>query len=291
MFKLAVFTDEVSQDFQHAVDVAREFDLDGLEIRSVWNKKPQNLDKPDIAKMREILEDTGLAVCCIASPFFKCDIDSEEEYKEHLDILRRCIALGRSFDCRIIRGFTFWRKGHYKERWQEIIDKFEEPLKILEAEDVVLGIENEASTFLGTAGSVKRFIDELASPYVKAVWDPRNSLGEPVEEDKEVPYPDGYEIIKGDMVHMHIKDSAVDPETGKRRGVAVGEGDIDYVAQFRTMKEDGYEGFASLETHFRLKKPLSPEEVDKPGGKAFSMDAEGASRICLENIKKILKEI
>ena len=291
MFKLAVFTDEVSQDFQRAVEVAREFDLDGLEIRSVWNKKPQDLDEEDMVKMKEILADTGLAVCSIASPFFKCDIDSEEEYKEHLDILQRCIALGRSFGCRIIRGFTFWRKGHYKERWQEIIDKFEEPLKILQAEDAVLGIENEPSTFLGTAGGVKRFIDALASPYVKAIWDPRNSLGEPVDEDKEIPYPDGYEIIKGDMVHMHVKDSAIDPESGKRRTVAVGEGDMDYPRQFRALKEDGYEGYASLETHFRVKKALSREEVDRPGGAAFSSAAEEASRICLKNIKKMLKEI
>jgi sugar phosphate isomerase/epimerase len=218
-------------------------------------------------------------------------MDSEEEYREHLDILRKCIALGRSFDCRIIRGFTFWRKGHYKEHWQEIIDKFAEPLKILEAEDVVLGIENEPSTFLGTGGTVKRFIDALGSPYVKAVWDPANSMSEREEADKEVPYPDGYEVIKGDMVHMHIKDSAMDPEAGRRRAVAVGEGDIDYRGQFRALKEEGYEGFASLETHFRLKKALSRDKVDKPGGEAFSLDAEGASRICLENIKKILKEI
>jgi len=291
MFKLAVFTDEVSQDFQHAVEVAQEYELDGVEIRSVWKKKPQDLDETDIAKMKEVLAKTDLSVCCIAAPFFKCDIDSEEEYKEHLEILRSCIALGRSFGCRIIRGFAFWRKGHYKERWQEIIDKFAESLKILEAQDVVLGIENEPSTFLGTAGAVKRFIDALASPYVKAIWDPANSLSEREEADKEVPYPHGYEVIKGDMVHMHIKDSAVVPEAGKRRAVAVGEGDIDYRGQFRALKEDGYEGFASLETHFRLKKALSRDEVDKPGGEVFSLDAEGASRICLENIKKMLKEI
>ena len=131
MFKLAVFTDEVSQDFGRAITVAQEYGLDGLEIRSVWDKPPHLIDAADIRRMRELLEGTGLSVCSIASPFYKCDIDSPDERGEHLDILRRCCALADEFDCPVIRGFTFWRKQPVDGRWGDILTAFDEPLKIL----------------------------------------------------------------------------------------------------------------------------------------------------------------
>ena len=110
MFKTATFTDEISQDFARAVAVAQEFHLDGVEIRTVWNNPPQDIPATDIERMKSILRNTGIRVCCIAAPFFKCELDSDTEYRQHLDILRRCIDLGKAFDCSLIRGFTFWRR-------------------------------------------------------------------------------------------------------------------------------------------------------------------------------------
>jgi len=288
MFRLAVFTDEITQDFKLAVDVAVEYELDGIEIRSVWNNPPQAIPPDHVAKMKDILKGTGLKVCSIASPFFKCDIDSEEEYRQHLDILRKCIHLGREFDCRMIRGFTFWRKGRYEEHKQRILDKFEEPIKILKREGATLGIENEAATMIGTAKVLVPFLKELNSPYVRATWDPCNSCTD--DQVEEVPYPDGYELIKPHMVHVHVKDWGTDPQTGKLGCVPVGTGVIDYEGQFRALIRDGYKGYASLETHWRP-KALSTEEVNRPGGAKFSESGEYASRICLENIIKILKKI
>lgn len=40
MFKLSIISDEVSQDIRVAASFARKFNLDGLEIRSVWGGKP-----------------------------------------------------------------------------------------------------------------------------------------------------------------------------------------------------------------------------------------------------------
>ena len=40
MIKLGVITDEVSQDLEEAIQFAQRFQLDGLEIRSVWDRGP-----------------------------------------------------------------------------------------------------------------------------------------------------------------------------------------------------------------------------------------------------------
>jgi sugar phosphate isomerase/epimerase len=287
MFKLALFTDEVSQDFRKAVDLALEFKLQGIEIRSVWNKPPQSFEREDIRKMKDILSETNLKVCCIASPFFKCDIDSEREYEENIEILRKCIELAKAFDCKIIRGFTFWRKEDLSAYWTRIIEKFSKPSKMVEEEGIVLGIENEASTFIGTGTELRRFLDALHSNMVRAVWDPANSLFTP---QRETPYPLGYEQVKKYVEHVHVKDVAIDSKSGQPDCVAMGEGVIDYVGQFKALMRDGYDGYVSLETHWRPVK-LSEELLNRPGGEKFSESGELASRICLENIMKMMEKL
>jgi len=288
MFKRAVFTDEVSQDFKKAVDVAVEYKLDGLEIRSVWEKPPQNITPDDVKKMQGTMAGTGLKVCCIASPFFKCDIASDEEYKQHIEILKNCIRLAHAFDCKIVRGFTFWRKGSPDEHWQMILDKFEEPVRILESEDIVLGIENESSTYIGTGVVLKRFLGELRSRHIGSIWDPCNVIFDDLV--KEVPFPDGYNAIKDKMVHVHLKDAMRDKATGKPFCTKIGEGEIDFKGQFQALLADKYEGYVSLETHWRPKS-LSEDEMNRPGGSNFSKDGEFASRVCLDNWNKLMKTV
>ena len=283
MFRLAVFTDEITQDFARAVEIAKQFELDGVEVRSVWNKSPQDIDQDDRKKMKEILDDAGLVVCSIASPFFKCELDSQEEYEQHLDILRRCIDLGKYFDCDIVRGFTFWRRGDVDEVWQQVVGKYEQPVKILEEMGATIAMENESSCYVGNGSDTARFIEDVGSGRVRSCWDPCNELSDP--RGSKSPYPDGYQAIRPSMVHMHVKDAV--PGEGV---CAVGEGVIDYHGQFRALIDDGYEGFASLETHWRPKK-LDRKVVRTPGGAEFSAGGELPSCICLENIKRIIAEV
>lgn len=288
MFKLSVISDEISQDFQRVVDVCREFDVPMVEPRSVWDTAPQDLSDEQVARMKSILEEAGMGVCAIASPFFKCDLGDEEQYREHIGILRRCIEIAHELGTNIIRGFTFWKTGPASAVWQQILDAFEEPIRICEEEDVYLGIENEASTHIATAAEAERLYADLASDRVKAIWDPANEV---YAEDGEIPFPDAFERMKPNLIHVHIKDAVRTPNAEeKARCVPVGIGGyIDYHAQFKALIEMGYEGACSLETHWRPAAQLDEELLNRPGGSAFSEGGEYASRVCLENIREIIK--
>jgi sugar phosphate isomerase/epimerase len=286
MFKQAVFSDEVSQDLERAIAVCKQFGLQGIELRSVWGSKaPQDIPPKDVGRIKKMLGDAGLEVCSIASPFFKCDIDSPAEIAKHHDILRKCGELAHAFDIDLVRGFTFWRKGTYQKA--RILDLFQPVLKILDECDILLGIENEASTFIGTGSRLADFLEDLDSDRVGAIWDPCNALYD--NDDPEVPYPDGYEAIKPRIAHVHIKDSKPNAK-GEQECCAIGEGDIDYVGQFQALFDDEYDGWTSLETHWRT-VALSKEQVDKPGGADYSSGAEQASIICLGNIQKIIEQV
>jgi sugar phosphate isomerase/epimerase len=288
MFKLGVISDEVSQDFQRVVDVAKEFNLDSIEIRSVWDKPPQKLTEEDIDKMKKILEPTNIKIIGVASPFYKCDIDNPEERKEHLGIFRRCVKLAQAFDAKIIRCFAFWKTGRTEELWGEILKSYDEPKRIAKGEGIFIGMENEASTSLATAKLTRRFIDEIDSPNIRAIWDPAN---EAYAEGGEKSYPDAYNRLKNVMIHAHAKDAAPNPQTGEMESVPVGDGIIGWQKQLQGLVDDGYDGHLCLETHWRPKKALSEDLLNRPGGSAFSEAGEEASRICLKNIFEMMRKV
>lgn len=288
MFKLSVISDEISQDIERVVAVGAEYGLTAVEPRSVWDRPPQELTDDECARIKQIADDAGMAICCIAAPFFKCDLGDEGQYRTHLGYLKRFCEMAHMWDCQIIRGFTFWKSGPARAVWQQIIDAFEEPLAICEQEDVYLGIENESSTHIATAREAAALYEAVNHPRLRAIWDPANEV---FADEGELPFPDAWERMKPWLIHVHIKDAVKDADAPEgARCVPVGDGGyIDYAGQFQALLDMGYEGACSLETHWRLDAELDKDLLNRPGGAAFSAGAEDASRICLEKIHEIFR--
>lgn len=287
MFKVSIISDEVSQDIRVAASFARKFNLDGLEIRSVWGKNPQNL-LMKVNEIRRVLSEYDLKVSAISSPLFKADIESEREIEEHLNVLRNCVELANRLDTKIIRGFTFWRRGRLEDYIDLIIERYQKPLEIIESEDAILGVENEPSTFVGNGRELATFLSRIDSRKIRAVWDPGNDIFDP---SGEVPYPDGYRHIRNWVVHVHVKDGVRMGSDGKPEWTAIGEGEVAYREQFKALKEDGYAGYISLETHWRPKRRIPEESIIRPCGEEFSHSGEEASEICMRNLLQILSNI
>src|SRR5690349_22111024 len=73
-FRVAVINDEITQDFGRACEIAaKEFGMDWIELRGMWNKNILKLDAKDVEEARRILEKNKLRVTDIASPLFKVD--------------------------------------------------------------------------------------------------------------------------------------------------------------------------------------------------------------------------
>ncbi len=258
MIKLAAFTDEISQDLAHACAVLKQFGAQGAEIRGVWDKPVHKLTDAEVREVRRILDDHGLAACSIGSPFGKCELDDPKAIAEHMDYLRRCSDVARELGCTIIRGFVFW--GPLRDKpfvwlepvhprpWDRILSAFEPVPAILEEKGTVLGIENEHSCWVGTAGHAREFIERLGCDRVRAIWDPANHIHD-VEGGEHVPaFPEGYNTVKDVTVHVHVKNAAPTGDGGVR-DVFLTTGLVLWDDQLRQLQADGYDGFVSLETH------------------------------------------
>ena len=279
--KLSVITDEISMDFEHALDVMLEYGVKSAELRGLWDANIADLSNEQVAKAKSALTKRGMAVSCIASPFFKCDLDSpcgeavgrthqaaDRSLDQQTALLERCIHLCRVFDTRLIRVFSFWKHGELTREIQEqIIQAFTKPIARAEEAGVILALENEHACYLGTGEETARVLRAVNSPALKAVWDPGNAFCA-----GETPYPDGYEAIREFVAHVHLKDPV--RTAGGFEFVRMGEGAIDYMGQLRALEAGGYKDFLSLETHY------------KPGGVA-----ENGSRECFVSLKEMLAKL
>jgi sugar phosphate isomerase/epimerase len=283
-YKRAVISDEISQDLEVAAAMAKDYRLDALELRNVWDQRADQLDDSSIDRAKQILTAHGLEVAAIASPFYKSNIDSTAETAEHLEILRRSIRAGRLFGTSLIRAFTFWKDRPFTQAasdptYTRLLDLFAEPTRIAESEGITLIVENEASTFIATGEQLARFLADIASPAVRGLWDPGNAYWDDLREQA---YPVGYTALRGQIAHVHLKDAAVDHTTGKLAWVPLGKGQIDIAGQLAALEADGYSSYVSLETHYRPRK-LPDELLRSPSGAVFSELGAQATSECLRN--------
>jgi sugar phosphate isomerase/epimerase len=284
-FKPSFITDEVSQDLNEVREFARSFNIDAIEIRTILDKGfPEILGEKDVLK--RFLEDNGLKVCAIASPTFKCDIDSAEEYRAHLDIFRDALELASHIDTKLVRAFTFWKKGKYEDYKGRIIEKFVRIVEMAEEYGVTIVVENEPSTFVGNGRTLADFINSLGASSVRALWDPGNEL---MDEEGEEPYPTGLNYVKNLIVHVHVKDGV--KKGSEVRFLKIGEGQARIEENLRTLREIGYEGYVSLETHWRIMKSLQEPLLRTPGGKEFSSGAYAASYITMQGLMELMSKI
>ncbi len=285
-FRLGVITDEISQELSEALDVAEEFALDGVEIRSVWDRSPFELTGEDGERIRALTRERGLSVCGISAPFFKCALDSEEERRAHLAGLERCIRLAELWEAPIIRGFSFWGEGTFDQALPRIAEAYQEPAKLAARHGITLALESDPSVHGVNGRQLARLVDAIGSPAVRALWDPGNDLYAPLPER---PYPEGYEAIRGWIAHVHLKDARL--LNGQAEGCCFGEGEMDWEGQLRALKRDGYQGWLVMETHYRLAAVLSEEELKRPGGASFSAGGREPTRRCLQALRELLRTV
>ncbi len=269
-FRVAVINDEISQDFGRACEVAsREFGMEWIELRGMWNKNLLKLDTKEIEEARRILEKNKLRVTDIASPLFKVDwpgapkskyspkrdqFNADFTFEQQDEVLERSMELAKAFRTDRVRFFDFWRLDDQAPYRAAINEKLRNAAETAGKKDVILVLENEAACNTATGAEAAKVLSAVTSSNLMLNWDPGNAA-----ERDEKPYPDGYDLLPKDRVgHCHCKDATKKSDGKSYEWAAMGRGMIDWVGQFKALKRDGYHFAVSLETHWR--GAATPEE-------------------------------
>jgi sugar phosphate isomerase/epimerase len=261
-FKIAVISDEISPDFDHACSViSKDFGLQWVELRTMWGKSLHNLTDVQLSDSEKILAKYNLRVTDLASPLFKVDwpgapkspfgskhdsFGADDTFKQQDDVLSKYIALAKRFRTDKIRCFDFWRLENVKPYRSAIDQKLQEAAEICGKQRIALVIENEFECNTATAPEAARTLAAVPSPHFGLNWDAGNA----VMTGELDAFPAGWDLLpKHRIRHCHVKNAVKSPD-GKIAWSPVDKGFIDWTAQFRDLKKVGYRGSVCLETHW-----------------------------------------
>jgi L-ribulose-5-phosphate 3-epimerase len=262
-FRLAVINDEISQDFELACSItAKDFGLQWIELRSMWDKNVTELSAKQIDDARKILAAHNLKVTDIASPLFKTawpgapladPSQQRDQFKADFDataqdrLLDHCIELAHAFGTDRIRSFDFWRIADQKPYRAAINAKLADAAARCEKSGIILLLENEMSCNTATGAESAAVLAAIPNKNFMLNWDPGNAadLG-------QFPYSTGYDLLpKNRIGHCHAKDVVAKADNKGYEWAPVGAGLVDWNGQLAALHRDGFAYAVSLETHWR----------------------------------------
>lgn len=281
------FADEIDPQLDVQLKVVKELGMDHICLRAADGKGIAEYSVEEFSQsILPRLKAAGVSVSSLGSPIGKIDIDDDAAYETQLAQLDTLCQICNLLGCRYIRMFSFWMKDKNPDDWKdEVLKKLHGFAEIAAKYDVVLIHENEKDIYGDIATRCKTILDELASPHFKAAFDFANFVqcGEDTVKC--------WEMLKEHVVYIHIKDAV----SGNNENVVcgTGEGQIARILK-QAIREEGYQGFLTLEPHLVLFATLqSLEVVDatevisenkaKDGAEGYAMQYHALCRI-LEQI-------
>lgn len=259
-FKLGIITDEISDNLDEALEFIAGYSLSYCELRTIGGKNIMSMSQPELEAAKRVVDKHHFHVSDIASPIYKWNLPempaqaSEKRdtfnaafvEQDAEDLLNKSFAIARLFGTGKVRIFSYWRVQNPEQAFPHVVNRLKKAAALAEQNKIMLVLENEPSCNVATGKELGGMLRSINSPWLLGNWDPGNAV-----VLNEVPYPDGYNYVRGLFRHVHVKDAARDPQTGKSRWLPVGKGVVDWQGQIRAFLKDGYHGTMSLETHYR----------------------------------------
>jgi len=277
-FVLSAFSDEIDMNLKTQMDVLDTHGIKYIEMRGVNGKNITELTIEEAKDIKKQLDERGFKVSALGSPIGKIKIT--DSFDSHLDLFRHTLELAEILDTKYIRMFSFFMpKGEKAEVYRdEVMKRWKLFIEAAEGKGVILLHENEKDIYGDTPERCKDLLDTMNCPYLRATFDPANFV-----QCDCLTFPHSFELLKGYIEYMHIKDA----QSSDHKVVPSGYGDGRVPEILKALKEADYSGFLSLEPHlagfkgFEKLEPSSPYNTMEEGGEKSFAIAVGA-------LKKIL---
>lgn len=261
--RLSVVTDEISVDLETALELAREWGVDGVELRHVGEGRWPAVPEPTASRVPELIREYQLPVAAISPGLFKIATPTpgaaERLARQHLEeVLPRSIASLRTLGAGVLVCFSFVRDpdeppGRAPEL---VVDVLRDAARQVQEAGFTLAVEVEYGCWGDVAERTADIVTRVGNPTLGINWDPANAYR--AGEDR--PFPDGYRTVRELVRHVHYKQASVLGDG--HRGWAL-DGVIDWPGQLAALAADGYQGWVSAEPHLRPKVRSARTTVER----------------------------
>ena len=164
-----------------------------------------------------------------------------------------------------------------------IADRYACAIDLARDGGITIVIESEPSVCTENMAMLHTFLTQLGSDRVAALFDPGNEVSDP---------PARRPIRTGMSCSSPISATSTSrtprPSTGRDfyEPALMGRGDVDFHGLLRRLKADGYDGWVSVETHYRIKRAaFSEKRAGHAQGSGFSDGGYEATQAYLDILR------
>ncbi len=285
-FKIGIYLGELRLPFEQALDVAGE-----LGVKYVWYSE-QSFGKPFIDMSDSEVDAVGQAFAARDMTIFllapgNCfkqvhlaDLDlatmeQHPEFRAEMRTLDRQMEVAAQLGVPAVNTFTFAWPGEYTAgkptwpmRWltrggvisdldmQKLVKGIGLMAERAEHHGVDLALSQMPWNYTNTTGNFRRVAEAVGSPRLKVMWGPSDNYNSG-EADVATA---GFVNVRPYLYGLHLKDLRVNDGVHLDFDYcAIGDGDVDYPAVLRNVRDHECDVVLSLSTHFR---PPGGDSVD-----------------------------
>lgn len=200
-FILSAFADEADSSLEGQIKAMKENGISYLEIRGVDGENIADLTNEKAKQIRRRLDDSGISVWSLGSPYGKISIT--EDFEPHLEKFKHGLELAEILGAQHIRLFSFYVEDGSQETYRDqVMSRLEQFIEAAKGSGQILCHENEKGIYGDNAARCEDI--HRTFPQLKAVFDPANFVqcGQDTIE--------AWERLHPYVAYMHIKDALAD---------------------------------------------------------------------------------
>lgn len=243
---LSIVSDEISRDFLTAVEILNEWHVSNVELRELRTERVPQITEEEKKELLRYLVEYPIKVSAISPGICKYPLDTPNIEQVTMNLLHRSIDFAEEVGTDKIIVFGFRKPKHLPSEslpkkglilLQKIVDYADKRNK-------QILLENHSGCYVNTNKALYNAIQEIERPSLRINWDPNNSL-----LYSRRPYKNEYRLLKNWISNIHIKDTKIVKNHFIR--VPIGEGDAGWNNILKTLINEGYKGFYTIETHYK----------------------------------------
>jgi sugar phosphate isomerase/epimerase len=267
--RISLITDEISADPETAFELGLEWGVRYFEIRGIGENRVPLISDYQKDHLIELIANFSIRIVAVSPGLFKIpypiglrshfplqviDAEMHQRWRDARDLVKyHCeellpisLEFASRIGAKIVSIFSFHR-GHELpgQAPQEVLEAISQAASLAEEKNLVLGIEVEEGFWADTGSRTAEIVKTINSSSLGVTWDPANAVAA-----GDIPYPDGYQAAKQFIRHVHFKDLIHDQLGNLKYAIS---GEVDWEGQIHALKEDGYQGFISVEPHMQPK--------------------------------------
>lgn len=242
MWTLSAFADEIDDDLEVQCRTLQRLAIGWVELRSAWGVNVSDFDDAMLADAKGVLDKYDVKVSSIGSPIGKIEVT--ESFEPHLERFDNVLDVAAELRAPYVRVFSFFiPEGDDPDRHRsEVLARMRALARLAERRGQVLLHENEKHIYGDIPRRCLDLVESVASPWLRLTWDPANFVQCGVR-----PFTDAYALLRPHVEYVQVKDAHL--ATGEV--VPAGQGDGELVQTVRALRDDGFDGYFSLEPHLR----------------------------------------